>query len=291
MFLFDTVESFTNFPMILSNGYPKEFHFLVYIDDFDHKLTKSMAEKESGENFSPPIRLFPHQTFLVKTKNVKDSLSLITFEAFQQPNCRDWKPTEVNRYSRKKKSWKSKEYFIQKHKNFNGCRICVPVPVPQTLFRFSLNENKKVNSIWGFSHSVLEALRTNQNFSYEYKIFHRSGLKGTITDTTCHPDFWINYTSIRTLGSERVFDESLQIKLDAITDGFTTMDEIILISRSEPYTQFEKIILPFEKEVWHWLIATVAIAAMMILVLKFMKKNIQNLVFGSEVQTPLLNLM
>jgi hypothetical protein len=252
-----------------------------------------MSDKESGEKFSPPTRLFPHQTFLVKTENVKDSLSLITFEAFQQPNCRVWKLIEVNRYSRKRKTWKNKEFFIQKHKNFNGCKICVPVPVPQTLFKFSLDENKKVNSIWGFSHSVLEALRTNQNFSYEYKIFHRSGLKGMISETTCHPDFWINYTSIRTLGSERVFDESLrnQMTWDAITDGFTTMDEIILISRSPPYTQFEKIILPFEKEVWQWLIGTMVIAAVLIIVLKFMTKNIQSIVFGLEVQTPLLNLV
>jgi hypothetical protein len=53
----------------------------------------------------------------------------------------------------------------------------------------------------------------------------------------------------------------------------------------------DKALLPFDPEVWWWLIGFLTVAVVAIIVLSFMKKKVKNFVFGSNVRAPLLNLV
>lgn len=74
-----------------------------------------------------------------------------------------------------------------------------------------------------------------------------------------------------------------------LSPPFSTFEEIILISRSKPYTQFEKLFLPFKIEVWT--IITLSAAVVTIFILRFTPKYSQQFVFGSRVRTPVMNFM
>jgi uncharacterized protein YggT (Ycf19 family) len=54
----------------------------------------------------------------------------------------------------------------------------------------------------------------------------------------------------------------------------------------------EKVFLPFEAEVWWWLVGTMsALVVISVMILKFPSNAIKNYVFGSKVNTPLLNML
>ena len=72
---------------------------------------------------------------------------------------------------------------------------------------------------------------------------------------------------------------------------FSTIDVIFLVSQPALYTQFEKIFLPFQIEVWIWLMVSLAIGVLVIFLLNFTSKHTQKFIFGLRVNTPALNLL
>jgi hypothetical protein len=73
--------------------------------------------------------------------------------------------------------------------------------------------------------------------------------------------------------------------------SFLVIDYVLLVSRSAPYSFFEKALLPFDSEVWYWLIGFVAVGLLVIVVVSFMSQTVQNFVFGLNVRAPMLNLV
>jgi hypothetical protein len=68
-------------------------------------------------------------------------------------------------------------------------------------------------------------------------------------------------------------------------------DLVFVVTRPEPYSFFEKALLPLDAEVWWWLIGFLAFGVMVIVVVSFMSRTIRNFVFGMKVKAPLLNMM
>lgn len=56
--------------------------------------------------------------------------------------------------------------------------------------------------------------------------------------------------------------------------------DLVMISRDELYTQFEKLFLPFKPEVWIWLIVTILTAILTFIAIKFTPKHVQRFIFG-----------
>jgi hypothetical protein len=68
-------------------------------------------------------------------------------------------------------------------------------------------------------------------------------------------------------------------------------DFIFFVSRSAPYSFLEKALMPFDSEIWYWLVGFVAIGILVIVVVTFMSQKVQNFIFGLRVRAPMLNLM
>lgn len=279
LLLFDTLTSYQTFSneTVLGNEHPKEFHFLVYIWNFNFEQAGSLSTKGSLE----PSTLFRHQSFLVHKSNEQD-LSLITFVTFQQPNCRDWKIVNVNQFSRSLNVWSSQEFFIDKFENFNNCELGITAPYPhQPTIGVNFDQENRP-SIWGYGVTFNQQISRALNYSF---FFNPHNLQTNEKFNKTRPvDFYIYSTSMR-----RIFAEGANARVT--TQRFTTVDNIILLSQNKPYSQLEKIFLPYDIEVWHFLIATICCAVAVILILKLAPKETRDFVFGEKVQTPLLNLV
>lgn len=114
--IFDKCAAYRNFHQraLLKNFYPKDFRFLVYIKNFDEDRKKCFAAAD-------PFNMFRHETSI--ESGDEDSLKLVTFVTFQQPDCRNWKKLEVNQFSKSSRKWQSRKFFLEKFKNFNGCEV------------------------------------------------------------------------------------------------------------------------------------------------------------------------
>ena len=68
------------------------------------------------------------------------------------------------------------------------------------------------------------------------------------------------------------------------------MPWVLIIPPGRTYTSFEKLLRPFDITVWIPIAIVFVVACTTITFIKFSSKNIRNLVFGPENQSPYLNL-
>jgi hypothetical protein len=80
-------------------------------------------------------------------------------------------------------------------------------------------------------------------------------------------------------------------KIFTPTFSFFVTDYVFLASRSAPYSFSEKALMPFDSEVWYWLIVFVVVGMLVIAIVSFMSQKVRNFVFGLQVKAPMLNLV
>lgn len=282
VFVFDTWVTYFKFYLstMLNNVYSKDFYFLVYVDEF-------LSNERAATDFSLLVKFFHYQSFLLRS--IDGLLSLSTWITFQQPHCRIWKLIELNRFSDKLKKWSTETFFVEKFDTFNGCKLTVSAPYPQTnILQIDFNEQGNLTNVRGYGHVFNHEISKSLNYSYVYLPFDLRRNNSLIAF-----DFAIKAESFRRIQFGNYgLNQRIKYEYPFVTDRYTTIDEIILISRFEPYSQFEKIFIPFEIEIWHWLIVVMSIAVFVIRVLKsFASERVRAFVIGSKVQSPMLNFM
>jgi len=70
------------------------------------------------------------------------------------------------------------------------------------------------------------------------------------------------------------------------TDGAT-----FAVPLGEPYSDLEKMFMMFDWEVWVAIGSTLLMALVVIQIIKFMSKKVQNFVFGRNIKTPTMNMI
>jgi hypothetical protein len=78
---------------------------------------------------------------------------------------------------------------------------------------------------------------------------------------------------------------------DFYTSVFETEKIFFFVTPGELYTSYEKVYLPFDYETWMYLCITFACAFAMIFIINRLNKNIQDIVYGENVQTPAFNIV
>jgi hypothetical protein len=278
--LFDTVQSYQEFHQraFFSNSFHKQFFFMVYIlnikEEENLKLFRHLTKIYT--------KMFLYETFLVLGNEGK--VNLITFETFQKhPNCNAWKEVKVNQFEQATREWKSEEIFRQKFINFNGCEIVGLAYYPDEPFmNVTFHKSGKIKEINGYGATINKVISEALNYKL---IFNPCDKNTEEYDKTMNLDFVIRAGSIRSHNQN-----DLHMKLMS-TQYFMSKNQIALIPKSPHYSSLEKLFMPFEIEVWIWLLVTYIVAVLTILVLNFASKKVQAFVYGSNVNSPTMNLV
>lgn len=273
--MFDSVESYQEFhkKVEITNEYWKEFHFLVYIHDFDQKRWEEKLSKD-------PSYIFHFESFLIL--NDDGSLRLTTFKMFEQSECRKWKKFEINSFSTTTRKWEGSEFFLEKFQNFNGCELNVGIMYPASpVTNADFDTDGKLVNLWGYGMMFEQEISKRLNYVSVYNPYNSN--TGKSYNPTIEDDFLLIASAQRLLYDHKYFLH--------ISHAFTTNEDLIFITKGELYSQFEKLFLPFEAEVWFWLSVTILAAILTIIAIKFTPKHVQRFVFGRGVETPLMNLL
>lgn len=249
----------------------EKLHFIVYINGLQ---INDILHWKIGQQLTNSLN------FLYFLENRKDFVILWTFKEFEQPNCRESKKIFINKFSKIDKKWESGKFKVEKFSNYNGCQLVVRAQGNRGSSSKAVIENKKLVKMTGYGPKIIETISKSLNFTIKYDVFPKEKSLGNKKLT---PDFSTAITSLR--------QRSQTKNGGVVTFPFTQVDLIFLVSRFAPYTSFQKNFLPFEVEVWHWLIATLLFIATIIGIINFSPKNVQKFVFGSEVRTPMMNMM
>jgi hypothetical protein len=224
----------------------------------------------------------PRETFMVLGKNEIDSIMLMIYERFHGPNCRERSLQIINSFSQLQKKWTTHLYFRESISNFRGCTLYIGSSFGN--FYHDIIVKKQADNTNEVVRSTVflfvEAISSHLNFSFVFKPTYAETVS---YNKTIEFDVVFNTDSL-----ERMKYQNLRA---VTTVPFLTDSEIILISRNPPFSTFDKIFLPFEIEVWCWLVATLAFFTIAITALLFANQKIQKFVFGRRVNTPLMNLM
>lgn len=283
--LYTSTKDYVNnvYKKFLLTQYQKNVFFLIYIED--------QRELENNIFRLPGTKRFFHDYFLELTNS---SILLTTYEIFHQPDCRKPKRIEVNRFLKSTLKWESEKFKMEKFKNINQCQLGIDTIYPQNLaLSIDFNEKEPPN-FRGYAIKLNDIISEKLNYTFKFnptKKVLNSDSKYLHFDyhkyNNSYPDLSLEVSSFRKLQHENLYGTAF-----TITNHFTAVDEIVLISRSKPYSMLEKVFLPFEVEVWIWLIGSLAVFIIITtVVLLFTPTKVKKFVFGSKVYQPVLNIL
>ena len=75
-----------------------------------------------------------------------------------------------------------------------------------------------------------------------------------------------------------------------VTSAFADTSLIFIMTPSPKYTDWEKVLLPFDEAVWMYLIITFLFAFIIVMIISFMPQKVHNVVFGMHIQHPGFNI-
>lgn len=172
------------------------------------------------------------------------------------------------------KKWITSSFFGADN-NFNGCELKIGIAKsvrPTT--DWDIEEDGSIR-VSGFGVDIIKAFAESLNFTIGYSYCNRGAVH-----CSSHQDFYLC----------AVGQQALQIIDIMLSAPFISSEHTFLIPCGEPYTPLEKLILPFEPEVWMWFLIFMGSGIVVIFIIKFTPKRVQVLVFGGGVDTPTLNL-
>jgi hypothetical protein len=247
--------------IVLGNDFPQDFHFFIYMATFKGEL-KQIKSKE----FIDSTRLHRFCYYLL---DHKDSIELVTYTTFQQPKCREVNQVTINRFSKVTKKWETDKFTIEKFRNFNGCELVVLKATYE-------------DDIYVQLHEIFQR---SFNFSAKYVISDNSQ---KFVNKEVPNDFAIIFFPKRVI----VIKENRVVKFKlAFTHHAIIANTMLIVSRFLPYSMLDKALMPFDPEVWCWLIGFLAFGVVFIIVVTFMREKVKKFVFGSRVRAPLLNMV
>jgi hypothetical protein len=94
----------------------RQLHLLVFIEN----LRSYEIERLAPQHFSSLGYL--HVNFLLNFEG-EDFIKLMTFIAFQKPNCRQFHPLTINQFSKATRKWETPKFSIKRFRNFNKCEV------------------------------------------------------------------------------------------------------------------------------------------------------------------------
>ena len=185
---------------------------------------------------------------------------------------------EINQFSSLERKWKTENFFLPRIENFYGCELKIGFSsnggdgLP---FTGMLEKEDGTETAEGSIIDMFHALSTHLTFTVSYT---KEDLYGN------------NSTYDIFIGVDRV--PSTFMRYGSSSDPIYTTSDVFVVPPGEFFTSWEKLFLPFDWQTWMWLGITFAAAFLVILLIKVSKStSIYDLVIGSNVTTPSLNVV
>jgi hypothetical protein len=199
------------------------------------------------------------------------------------PN-KDYK--KLNSFSSESMMWEKSLTYVQKNQYLDHCKLIFrSMLLRSTIPKKHPNEREQMEELFGELLNILskkrhfEPVLTNAFFQYiNRKIRKQIGEK-------------LDLVLLEHLN----FDKLLPLNNFAETYSFSlpvSNDEIFLIvTPGETYTNYEKLLLPFDTQTWQFVSIVFGVAFLVIFAMKLMPKKFQDLVYGETVKTPAYNVL
>lgn len=207
------------------------------------------------------LELIRAQNFSIDNVNfimheTKESIGLVSSFMFTPQACWTNMFQTINRFNESSMKWDTSNFYPNKYRNVQRCELSIR---RSGLLRLiSISFAKYVNA------TLFSLSQTKVNGTTELEIF--IGQNGENNTLNSKEKYVFGYTFL-----------------------FDSM--VFYIPPGELYSSLEKMVLPFDKEVWIAVIVTLSIAFLSIQIVNRFSRKVKKFVFGRSVSTPTMNMI
>lgn len=210
------------------------------------------------------------RTNVIIQNSSNNNLEMFTFDFFVKPRC-SHKLKRINKFVIDQQKWTTSNFGKDELKQFNGChlKIITGTPLPRSPY-------ERETSCIPYFEFLMNIFAKKFEFDYS---FHQARQI---------PDF---HVLMNFGGSLSDYSTSRQ---NGATYEFYRIYEIfftLILTTGEPYTSFEKLLLPLDTETWILTILFFICGFIVIIIVKSRSEIVRNFVFGANVYNPMFNMM
>jgi hypothetical protein len=262
--------SFFNNSARLAKHHPQELRFLFYTTNLkEFQLDQSIFYKHGKIKNQNPIKFF---TFFLHESNEK--IDYLTYEWFTEKACNKKQKNILNSFNKKTKKWmRPFELSYKKFRQFHGCEIVALQSYDSYTDTFG--------QVQGKTFDILDVVGSAANFT----VYRQPGrfIRGNViidahNNLTREPQVIVSMTA------------SLSLQFHS-TAAVASKHSNMMITRGEPFSPWEKLLLPFDKTTWWMLVTTFGIAFCVILLVNRGPKKLKIVIYGRAVTTPAYNVV
>lgn len=233
--------------------------YLTYVHAFDINI--DLQEQKEFLRFMKDFYFIVEDEAFIRLK---------TIVWYQPGQCETPTLITINKFSKRENIWLNSQFTIKKFRNFYGCGIggYLPVTVSELASMFI---HEKMDEIF-------QSTRENADRKL-FEIFAKS-LNFTVEKDRRKVSFVSYLLSDRGKGVPFYF-----------TQPHVFRSICFAIPVGQPFDAYEKLILPFDDDVWILILLTFLIAFFTIVVLRLFHPRIRNFIIGQNISTPALNVV
>lgn len=283
---------YINHNFALENHFSKPLKFLVYSHyclDFDlFQEFQSIVKQQKMKIYDSGIESFEYIPV-----NSEQVLPLYTIDWFTTFRCNAPKLTRLNSFSKSSGNWSRELISHEKFKNFGNCQLVMLLPVSNSIWgQITIKNNVAIHT--GLIPTIFQIISKKYNYRPYYQPGY-PGSKGSLLSNIGKIDKYLVAVKNKKYIPQVLFDMVQIASLNAlkvhVTATFYNIKHIILVTPGELYSPYEKLLLPFDRMTWTFLIITFIGAFTSILIVNRLPKLVQHILYGQNNQTPSLNVM
>lgn len=230
--------------------------------------------------------------------NKKNSLELFTVQRETEKLCNAWQKVLINSFNKKSQKWIKTLENYKKNRNFYGCLkvfmieyetqivlLGPPVLNPKVI-SYLLSKGYPYTSN---TNDIIKILSERANFTFYIQILHFKfdPKKGEIYTAIDIDGKFFFHNEVFYTGSYEHYHGALHIT----SHVYQQRDMYLVVTPGENFTPYEKLLLPFDRQTWTFLMSTIAAAFLTIFIVDFLPKIVQNIFYGFGNSSPMLNVL
>jgi uncharacterized protein (UPF0218 family) len=268
----------------LRNLEPKPFKFLVYVEKI--RTLKQLNDTASKKNnyFAPfPADLRFFELFITSDKL---TINLTARVLFSEDHCNAFALKVLNKFDKKSQQWTARLENFNPFSNFHGCLLSFATKINNFFYvknQLSIKDQFSRSVITsaetefgGLIAEVLSIMAHKCNFSFLFTVSENVvNSKGPRL---------LGTKNFNTLLSRLIIIESAHPWRNILSEHYTmpisTLEHYYLVSMNDLYTNYEKLLFPFDVATWSLLLFTFGLTFGTIFGLRFCPQWIRTMIIG-----------
>lgn len=219
----------------------------------------------------------------------KGSIQIKTFNPFNEDKCNDYAPVRINEFRAGKFTNGTENLFAKKMKNLYKCPITVATTNNSEPHIFLKKLENGAIDITGRDISLINTVAELLNFTVEFtyigtnSYIFENGSAGGVYEAVL--------TGIAQIVASNFMLRESRLKFFDRTTSHVSESLVFSVPPGSELSSAEIMVYPFKYHVWIVILVIFSCGLLVIFIVQFQSKKIQDLVFGADNKTPYLNMI